>query len=258
MDFATAIGLVSAHIVVAIAIVLGGNALGFVDLPAMAIVFGGSITVTLTRFTFRDLIMSLGLGTRIAFSGNGPELTKLIEKIAEMADVARRKGPLGLELVDVSDPFLDKGVRYITDGYDANHIREALELDRENLLNHLRAGCRVYKAIGDAAPAFGMIGTLVGLVQMLGQMDDPSKIGPSMALALLTTLYGALIANLIALPIRDKLATKITYIEAAYSLIIDGVLLIRQSKSPSVISDMLIAYLPERERKVVLSPQGAL
>ena len=172
----------------------------------------------------------------------------LIEEIAELADVARKQGPLGLEGVEVDHEFLAKGVQYIADGYDHTFIRESLERERDLMLERLEDGQRIFKAIGDAAPAFGMIGTLVGLVAMLANMDDPSKIGPSMAIALLTTLYGAVIANLVCLPIADKLGLKSKIEDINLTLILDGVMQLRDSKSPNLVREMLTSYLPEKSR----------
>ena len=184
----------------------------------------------------------------MAFTHKKIEPRQLIEAIANLADVLRKNGPLGLETVEVTDDMLGKGMQYIADGYDPAFIRESLERERDLNLELLEDGQRIFKAIGDAAPAFDMIGTLVGLVQMLSTMDDPSTIGPSMAVALLTTLYGAVIANLIALPIADKLALKAKIEDVNQTLILDGIMQIRDSKSPALIREMLIAYLPEKHR----------
>ena len=123
-------------------------------------------------------------------------------------------------------------MRYVADGYDADFIRDNLERDRDNFLTHLDEGQKIYRAIGDCAPAFGMIGTLLGMVQMFANMTDPSKLGPFMAVALLATLYGALVANLICLPIADKLHVKLTDEETNRTLIIDGILMIREFEEP--------------------------
>ena len=153
-----------------------------------------------------------------------------------------------LEKVEADDPFLAKGIRYVADGYDLEFIRDNLERDRDNFLMHLDEGSKIYRAIGDCAPAFGMIGTLVGMVQMFANMTDPSKLGPFMATALLATLYGALVANLFCLPIADKLHGKLLDEETNRTLIIDGILMIRDSKSPALVREMLLAYLPEKHR----------
>ena len=135
--------------------------------------------------------------------------------------------------------------------------RDSMELARDQYLTRLQEGRRVFKSLGDAAPAFGMIGTLVGLVQMLANMDDPSAIGPAMAIALLTTLYGAVVANLICLPIADKLAAKEGVEEVNQTLIIDGIMAVRDGKSPALIKEMLVAYMPESQQAKLLSEAEA-
>jgi len=136
----------------------------------------------------------------------------------------------------------------VADGYDSKFIRDNLERDRDNFLTHLDEGQKIYRAVGDCAPAFCMVGTLIGMVQMFANMTDPSKLGPYMAVALLATFYGAALANLICLPIADKLHLKLVDEEVNRTLIIDGILMIRESKSPTLVREMLLAYLPEKHR----------
>ncbi|MEO1199207.1 MAG: MotA/TolQ/ExbB proton channel family protein [Pseudomonadota bacterium] len=257
MDIATIIGILFGAAVVAMAIFLGGSAGSFVDLPSVLIVIGGAAAATLVRFPLASVGAAILLGGKVAFTHKKTEPREIIEQIAELADLLRKKGPLGLETVEVKHEFLAKGVQYIADGYDPNHIRESLERERDRSLERLESGQRIFKAIGDAAPAFGMIGTLVGLVQMLAHMDDPSKIGPSMAIALLTTLYGAVIANLVCLPIADKLELKGMMEEVNQTLILDGIMQLRDSKSPNLIREMLVAYLPEKHRGDMIAGTAA-
>jgi len=146
---------------------------------------------------------------------------------------------------------------YVADGYDVDFIRDNLERDRDNFLTHLDEGQKIYRAIGDCAPAFGMIGTLIGMVQMFANMTDPSKLGPFMAVALLATFYGAAVANLFCLPIADKLHGKLVDEEINRTLIIDGVLMIREAKSPSVVREMLLAYVPEKNREEMVEAAAA-
>lgn len=248
MDLATIIGMVVGATVIGIAILLGGSFGQFVDIPSMLIVIGGGMAATLIRFPLSGVISAFGTGGKVAFTHTKVEPRDMIEKIAEMGDIVRRSGPLGLEAVEVDDPNLAKGSQMIADGYDSKFIRESLELNRDQYLTRLMEGQRVFKSLGDAAPAFGMIGTLVGLVQMLANMDDPSAIGPAMAVALLTTLYGAVVANLVCLPIADKLTAKLGFEEINQTLVIDGVMSVRDGKSPALIREMLMAYLPENQR----------
>lgn len=248
MDLGTILGIAFAFVVVLVAILIGGNITQFIDLPSILIVVGGGFAATLVRFPLAGIISAFATGGKVAFTHKKVNPHDLIEEITRLADIVRKTGPLGLENVAVSDVNLAKGIQYIADGYEADFIRQSMERERDLYLERLQVGRKVFKALGDSAPAFGMIGTLVGLVQMLGTMDDPSTIGPSMAIALLTTLYGALIANIVCLPIVDKLDSKFEDEEVNQTLVIDGVLQIRENKSPALIRDMLIAYMPEKAR----------
>jgi chemotaxis protein MotA len=248
MDLATIIGLLAGAAVIAVAIFLGGSVTQFIDLPSVLIVVGGGTAATLIRFPLAGVVNALITGGKVAFTHKKVEPRELITRIAEMGDVVRRNGPLGLENMEIPEPYLQKGAQLIADGYDAGFIRDSMELERDQYLTRLAEGQRVFKSLGDSTPAFGMIGTLVGLVQMLANMDDPSAIGPAMAVALLTTLYGAVIANLVALPVADKLTAKLAVEEINQTLIIDGIMSIREGKSPNIIREMLVAYLPEKQR----------
>jgi chemotaxis protein MotA len=248
MDFATGLGLVAGSIVVVSLILMGGDLRMFYDVHAIIVIFGGSISATLIRFPVSAILHGLPLGAKFAFTISSTTPRDLVDEIAGLAEIARKSGPVGLEKVTPEDPFLAKGVRFIADGYDADFIRDNLERDRDNFLTHLDEGSKIYRAIGDCAPAFGMIGTLIGMVQMFANMSDPSKLGPLMAIALLATLYGALVANLVCLPIADKLHVKLVTEEVNRTLIIDGILMIRDSKSPTLVREMLLAYLPEKHR----------
>ena len=248
MDFATIIGIVCGATVVAFAIFLGGDFMIFVNMPSVLVVIGGTIGATMIRFPLAGVVSSLVMGGKIAFTQKKTSARDTIDEIARLADVVRRQGPLGLENIPIEDDFLQKGTQYIADGYDSAFILETMQRERDLRLERLEEGKRIFKAMGDAAPAFGMIGTLIGLVQMLTTMDDPSTIGPAMAVALLTTLYGALIANVVCLPIADKLDAKFKDQQVNLSLVIDGLAQIRENKSPDLIKDVLVAYLPEKQR----------
>jgi chemotaxis protein MotA len=248
MDIATSLGLVAGAIVIVTLILMGGDLRMFYDVHAIIIIFGGSFAATLIRFPISTMLHGLPLGAKFAFTLRRITQRDLVDEIAGLAEIVRKQGPIGLEKVETEDPFLAKGIRFVADGYDADFIRDNLERDRDNFLTHLDEGQKIYRAIGDCAPAFGMIGTLIGMVQMFANMTDPSKLGPFMAVALLATLYGALVANLFCLPIADKLHLKLVDEEINRTLIIDGILMIRDSKSPTLVREMLLAYLPEHHR----------
>ncbi len=249
MDIATGLGLISAvGVVVGLIMLDGGNFKAYYDIHAVVVIFGGATAATMTRFPFAVMAHGLPMGIKFAFGGRALQPRDLIEELTKLADLMRKGGPMALESVEVPDPFLAQGVRYLVDGYDKEFIRTTMECDRDIFLQHLDEGSKVYRAYGDCAPAWGMIGTILGMVTMFANMSDPSKLGPAMATALLATLYGALIANMICLPLADKLHVKKEEEDVSRTLIIDGVLLLRDNKSPSLIKEMLIAYLPEHAR----------
>ncbi|MEM7619080.1 MAG: MotA/TolQ/ExbB proton channel family protein [Pseudomonadota bacterium] len=257
MDIATIAGIGAGTVIVAIAILIGGDVGSFVNLPSILIVIGGGFAATIIRFPLANIFSAFALGGAVAFTHKKVSPMDMINEITTLAEVIRKEGPLGLENVEISQELLQKGSQMVADGYELDIIRTMLERERDLFLERLDEGARIYKALGDAAPAFGMIGTLVGLVQMLSTMDDPSTIGPSMAVALLTTLYGAIIANLIALPISDKLNNKAAIEEVNQTLALDGILQLRENKSPQLIREALIAYLPSKERAAILADAEA-
>ena len=257
MDIATIAGILAGSLVVGYAILSGGDVGTFVNIPSMLIVIGGGFAATVIRFPLKNVFQALALGGKVAFTHRQDDPREMIDQIAELADKVRREGPLALDNLEVEDPFLKKGSQFVADGYEPAFIQESLELERDQNLARLDEAQRIYKAIGDAAPAFGMIGTIVGLVQMLSNMEDPSTIGPAMAVALLTTLYGALIANLVALPISDKLSTKGKLVDVSQTLTIDGVMQLSAGKNPNLIREMLVAYLPEKVRMEVAAAEAA-
>jgi chemotaxis protein MotA len=248
MDIATGLGFVIGLATVIALILMGGDLRTFYDVHAIIVIGGGCIAGTLIRFPLSALGHGFPIGMRFAFTMRAMSPRVLIEEITKIAEVVRKSGPIALENIQIDDPFLAQGVRYIADGYDADFIRKALEQDKETFLSHLDEGQKIYRSIGDAAPAWGMVGTLIGMVQMFANMTDPSTLGPFMAIALLATLYGALMGNLICLPIADKLHLKLEEESISRTLIIDGLLQIRDSKSPALIREMLISYLPTHHK----------
>jgi chemotaxis protein MotA len=234
-------------LVVGAAIVLGGSVGAFVDAPALVLVVGGTLLVTLMKFSVHQFLNATKVAIK-AFIYRVPDAEELITKSIELSNRARASGLLALEEAEVPDEFFRKALNLAVDGHDPEVVRSILGKDLELTLKRHRDGQAIFKAIGDAAPAMGMIGTLIGLVQMLGAMNDPKQIAPAMAIALLTTLYGAMIANLIAIPIADKLALRSTEERLAKSLIIDAVMSIQDGQHPRVMQDLLKNYLPKSRR----------
>jgi chemotaxis protein MotA len=247
VDLATLIGLVGACLVVGAAIVLGGSITSFVDTTSLLLVVGGTLLVTLMKFSVHQFFNATKVAIK-AFIYRVPDPEELIIKSIQLANHARASGLLALEEADVPDEFFRKALNLVIDGHDPEVVRSILSKDLDLTLKRHRDGQAMFKAIGDAAPAMGMIGTLIGLVQMLGAMSDPKQIAPAMAIALLTTLYGAMIANLIAIPIADKLSLRSTEERLAKSLIIDAVMSIQDGQHPRVMQDLLKNYLPKSRR----------
>ena len=248
MDLATLIGLIGAFGIVMTSIMLGGSAGTFVNTPSLLVVIGGTVLVTMMKFSLGKFAGAAGIAVK-AFLYKPLKSEELIEHAVELAKTARQGGLLALEDAEVPDDFMKTGLGLLIDGHPADTVRAMLIKDMNQTLKRHNDGQDIFKAIGDVGPAMGMIGTLIGLVQMLSNMDDPKQIGPAMAVALLTTLYGAILANMFALPIADKLAVRSAEENTNKSLIIDALLSIQAGQNPRVIEGMLEAYLPRSQRK---------
>ena len=172
----------------------------------------------------------------------------IIAETVELADAARKGGLLSLEDKTVSSDFMQRGIQLLVDGHDPEVVKTLLKKEAKLTSDRHEFGASVFSAVGDVGPSMGMIGTLVGLVQMLSNMSDPKSIGPAMAVALLTTLYGAMLATMIALPMADKLNVRKDEEALNASLVIDGLLAIQAGQNPRVIEQMLRNYLPEKKR----------
>ncbi len=247
MDLATLIGLVGALGIIVAAVFVGGNAAQFVDLASLMIVFGGTFMVTLMKFPLGHALNAIKIAWK-AFSHRPEPPDELIREGVELANVARRDGMLGLENVEIKNPFLKRGIELAVDGHEPEFVRSMLAKDINMTIERHEKGQAIFRAIGDAAPAMGMIGTLVGLVQMLSNMAEPAKIGPAMAVALLTTLYGAVFANAVALPIAEKLAHRSDEERLNKSLVLEAISAIQEGLNPRVMEALLKTYLPGHQR----------
>ena len=247
MDLATLIGLIGAFGIVMTSILLGGSAGTFVNTPSLLVVIGGTVLVTMMKFSLGKFAGAASIAVKaFLYKPSNPE--ELIQESVELAKAARQGGLLALEDREISDEFMKTGLGLLIDGHPAETVRTMLQKDLNETLKRHNDGQDIFKAIGDVGPAMGMIGTLIGLVQMLSNMDDPKQIGPAMAVALLTTLYGAILANMFALPIADKLAVRSREENTSKTLIIDALLSIQGGQNPRIIASMLEAYLPRSKR----------
>jgi chemotaxis protein MotA len=247
MDIATLIGLVAVIGVIIGAISLGGDIMVFVNIPSIVVVIGGTLAATVIRVSLKQFMGSFKVGLKAVLHKSTPPET-LIEEAVALANIARKDGILALESAEISDPFLEKGIGMCIDGHPPEVVQQMLSKDINLTIERHDIGVNMFKAIGDYAPAMGMIGTLIGLVQMLANMSDPKSIGPAMAVALLTTLYGAIIANGFALPISEKLKGISKEEKLAKSLILESISSIQAGTNPRVMEQLLMAYLPESKR----------
>lgn len=247
MDLATLIGLVGSFAVIVYSMILSGSLSMFVDIPSVLIVFVGSILVVLMKFSLNQFLGALKVAGR-AFSYQLTSPADLIAEVVELADVARKGGLLTLEGKQVSSEFLQKGLQLLVDGHDADVVKGLLRKDLIHTLERHEIGAKIFRSFGDVGPAMGMIGTLVGLVAMLANMSNPKAIGPAMAVALLTTLYGAVLANMVCLPIADKLNLRKAEEARLKSMSIDALLAIQAGQNPRIIEEMLRSYLAPKDR----------
>lgn len=249
MDIGTILGLVLGTILLLVAILLGGSLMVFVDIPSVFIVVGGSITAAMTAFPLANLFKLPKVLMKSVFAPK-VDCAAMIREMVKYAEVARRDGILALEgMTDqMEDDLLILGVKMAVDGTDPDLIEQVLDADVENMLARHSEGKALLDAIGKYAPAFGMIGTLIGLVAMLANMSDPSSIGGGMAVALLTTLYGAVISNVIFLPMADKLALYNERELLAKTIVVKGVMSIQSGDNPRVVEQKLKTFLSPGQR----------
>ena len=247
MDLASLVGLVGAFAIVAFAMVMGGDIGMFINVPSILIVVIGSLFAVMMKFELGQFLGAIKVAGK-AFSFKLSKPDTIIEEVVELAGLARKGGLLSLEGKEVSDDFLSKGIQLLVDGHDPDAVRTLMSKELKQASKRHDIGIDIFKAIGDVAPAMGMIGTLIGLVAMLANMDDPKTIGPAMAVALLTTLYGAMMANMFALPVGDKLTLRRDEEDRLKTMIIDALLAIQSGQNPRVIESMLQAYIQEGKR----------
>ena len=247
MDLATFLGILGAFGIIGGAMTMSGGIGIFVDVPSVLIVLVGTFFVVLMKFNLSQFLGCFKIAGK-AFMFKLVDPVELIDEVVELADDARKNGLLSLEDKEVSDPFLQSGIQLLVDGHDPEVVRSLLHKDMSETLKRHEVGSAIWKQMGDTAPAMGMIGTLIGLVAMLANMADPASIGPAMAVALLTTLYGAMLGNMVALPISDKVALRRNEESRIRNMIIDALMGIQAGQNPRVIDSMLRNYLPSAKR----------
>lgn len=251
MDIGTVIGLVAGTVMLLGSILMTSGLRPFVDLPSLVMVLGGAICAALISFPLQNVV-AIAKVTRKALFTKSADPRRLIGEIVRLAEVARREGILALEPAanQAEDPFLVNGVRLAVDGTEPELLEAVLMGELEAMEARHSEGKALFDNIGKFAPAFGMIGTLVGLVIMLRNMSDPGSIGPAMAVALLTTLYGAVASNVFALPLAEKLGRRSKEEIMLKMIIIKGVMAIQAGDNPRLVERKLKTFLPLSMRQI--------
>ena len=253
LDIGTIIGLVIATGAILVGIILGGGSIpSLIDPTSIFVVFGGTTGAILISFPLARLLKTHTVVLSAVF-GQASDPVETIKDLVRYAEVARREGILSLENMtsEMREPFIVRGIKMAVDGTDPELIQTIMDTELEASMDRHIQGKLVLDTVARYAPAFGMIGTLMGLIFMLKNMDDPSAIGPGMAVALITTLYGALIANVVASPIADKLAAKDGEEVLVKSIIIAGVMAIQSGDNPRIVQSKLMTFLPPNRRAEV-------
>jgi len=245
MDIASLIGFLGAIGMILGAMISGGGVAPFIDVPSILIVFGGTFFAVMYTAPLPVFLGSFGVMAK-AFLPPVKKMDELVERMSDLASIARKDGMMALEGQDVPDKFFQKGLQMLVDGADEAKLVSQLNQEIKAMKLRHEANQGVIKGWIDIGPAMGMIGTLIGLVLMLGNMADPKAIGPAMAVALLTTMYGAIIANIIFMPMLVKLEGYTTYEVSYRELVVIGLRNIARGESPRNIQDQMVANLPPK------------
>jgi chemotaxis protein MotA len=258
MDIATLLGLVVGSTLILWGMSQGGSGLAlFFNVPSIAIVVGGGVSAVMVCFPLPQVVGAMKV-IRNAFLPQSLDTSNIVGTIVSFAEKARREGLLTLEedASELNNEFLQKAIQLVVDGTDPELVRDILEIELAFLEDRHKLGRDIFEMLGMFFPAFGMIGTLIGLIAMLANLDDPSSIGSGMAVALITTFYGAILANFVALPIAKKLSVRSQEEVLMRQVIVEGVLSIQNGENPRIVHEKLKAFFPPRLRKSDKKDEG--
>lgn len=247
MDLGLIFGIAGTWVLIIWAMMASGSIMTYYDLPSVILVLGGTFTTMFFSVPTRNLKNTFRVIRKLTFPAK-VSVEQIITDMVRYAEQARRNGILSLESVtrEIDDPFLVRGLQLAIDGTDPGLIEQVLNAEIDAIADRHDLGKYIFDMMAKYAPAYGMIGTLVGLVIMLKNMEDPSKIGPGMAVAILTTLYGAVIANSIALPLADRMAKRSAEELMVKTIILKGIMAIQSGDNPRVVEQKLRSFLPNR------------
>lgn len=250
MDIASLIGLILACGLIVASIALGNAPFtAFINIPSLLVVLGGAISAALICFPISSMLRAPMIALKVVINRKEDRVS-LIKQIVELAETARRDGLLALEsmIAEIENPLVKTGIQMAVDGNSAEIVEEVLRTEVESIATRHREGKSIMDQLGRFAPAYGMIGTLMGLIMMLQDMSDPSGIGAGMAIALITTLYGAIVANVFFSPFAEKLGLISRNEMISLEIAIRGVLAIQSGESPRAINQKLRTFLPPNQR----------
>ncbi len=252
MDIATVLGIISGLGLITASIFMGGEVGIFINVPSIMIVGGGTIAATLIAYPLKEVLGVMKVMMKV-FKMEKQDHAKLITELARLATVAKQQGVLALEQESkkVKHPVLKQGLQMLSDGFPKSTIVKILMGEIVTMQERHKVGRQIFSEMGKFAPAFGMIGTLIGLVQMLASLNDPSSIGPKMAVALITTFYGALLANVFFLPMVTKLKRRSEIETVEMKLIIEAMIAIAEGENPKVLVDRLKVFLDRQVKEQV-------
>lgn len=259
MDIATVVGILSGLVLLGTALGRSGGLKAFWDAPSLMITVGGTIAATFINYPL-DQILSIFTVVKHVFLRKLPPPEDVIAQLVYFTEKARREGILALEeeAEALDDEFIKKGLQLVVDGSDPELVRNILETELAFVEERHKSSQGLFITMGTLAPAFGMLGTIIGLIAMLRSLDDPRSIGPAMALALITTFYGSLIANLICIPIAGKLRIRSGEEVLLKELVIEGVLSLQAGENPRLVEEKLKAFLPPKARDTLAVKRQAL
>jgi chemotaxis protein MotA len=248
MDIATLLGSIIGFVLVIGAIILGGQTSVFVNVPGLMIVVGGTFAAICVTFPLGDVIQS-HMGALSMFMKKKGKVEDVVNIMVRIAEISRREGLIALENIQTENPILKKACQLIADNADPQLIRDTLMTEIGTMKRRHNISIEVFQKLAGFSPAFGMIGTLIGLVQMLAKLDDPQSLGPAMAVAILTTFYGTIMANLIFLPFAGKMRARTMQEELHLSIIFEGAKSILENNNPRLVYEKLSSFMPPKERK---------
>jgi chemotaxis protein MotA len=255
MDIASLIGIISGIVMILSAVLIGGGAGIFINIPGLMIVVGGTSAAALLTFPFPDVVSAFRAAYHVFLE---PKLdpNNVVSTMVDLSNLSRRKGLVELSRISTGSQFLQKAAMLISDGASEDQIRRTLEIEIETLKVRHYIVHDVFKKLGTYAPAFGMLGTLIGLVKMLATLDDPSTLGPSMAVAILTTFYGSLLSSLFFLPIAGKLASRTKIEVINLEIIFEGAVSILENNNPLLVYEKLSSFIPRKIRRPMKKRTG--